>query len=90
MAFLDESFHKKLVDMSHNSLLMSLNDLVAKEFKKYRSISFQVRQNAESAVGAHKEIVAALKSRDSKRAMKSIENHLIKARIDMEAVISKE
>lgn len=89
MAFLDESFHKKLVDMSHNSLLMSLNDLVANEFKKYRSISFQVRHNAESAIGPHKEILAALKSRDSKRAIKSIESHLTQARVDMEAVISK-
>ncbi|PKL26908.1 MAG: FadR family transcriptional regulator [Spirochaetae bacterium HGW-Spirochaetae-2] len=88
MAFLDESFHREIVDMSHNSLLVNINGLVAQAFKKYRSISFQVRKNALNAIEPHREILAALKARDSLGAVKSIENHLTLAREDMEAVIS--
>lgn len=88
MAYLDESFHREIVDMSHNSLLVNINGLVAQAFKKYRSISFQVRKNALNAIEPHREILAALQSRDPERAVRSIENHLTMAREDMEAVIS--
>ncbi len=89
MAFLDEEFHRKIVDMSHNSLLININELVAQAFKKYRSISFQVRKNALSAVEPHRAILAALKKRDKEEAVKSIESHLTMAKDDMEAVISE-
>jgi GntR family transcriptional regulator, transcriptional repressor for pyruvate dehydrogenase complex len=88
MAHLDEAFHEAIVNMSHNSLLININNLVSKEFKKYRSISFGVRQNAQNALEPHRQILASLHSRDPKQAMQSIENHLTMARDDMESVIS--
>lgn len=88
MAIFDETFHKKLVNMSHNSLLMNLNDMLANAFKSYRSISFLVQKNGENAVGAHKEILAALKAKDIKWAMKSIESHFTMVLVDMEAIIA--
>jgi len=89
MAHLDEQFHRSIVDMSHNTLLKNINELVAQEFKKYRSVSFQVRKNALNAVAPHREILAALRAKDQKRARKSIETHLSMAREDMEDVISE-
>ena len=89
MASLDELFHKTLVDISHNTLLINLNSIVAKEFKKYRSISFQVKKNAENAIEPHLEILAALGARDKRRAVKSIVNHLSMAKDDMK-MVSKE
>jgi len=89
MAFLDEEFHREIVDMSHNSLLININGLVAQAFKKYRSISFQVRKNALNAVEPHRTILAALKKRNRDEAVKSIESHLTMAKDDMEAVISE-
>jgi GntR family transcriptional regulator, transcriptional repressor for pyruvate dehydrogenase complex len=88
MARLDEAFHEAIVNMSHNSLLININNLVSKEFKKYRSISFSVRKNAENAVQPHLAILDALHQRDPAKAMWSIENHLTMARDDMESVIS--
>ena len=88
LALLDESFHHILVDMSHNSLLVNINGLVAQAFKKYRSISFQVRKNALNAIEPHREILNALRARDTERAVRGIESHLTMAREDMEAVIS--
>lgn len=89
MAYLDELFHKSIVDMSHNSLLVSINGVVAQAFKKYRSISFQVRKNALNAMEPHRKILEALRSRDVVRAVKSIESHLTLAKEDMETVISE-
>ncbi|MDC7245302.1 MAG: FadR/GntR family transcriptional regulator [Sphaerochaetaceae bacterium] len=86
MAALDELFHKTLVDISHNTLLINLNSIVAKEFKKYRSMSFRVKKNAENAIEPHLEILAALGSRDKKRSVKSIEHHLELAKEDMKIV----
>ncbi len=89
MAFLDEEFHRIIVDMSHNSLLININGIVAQAFKKYRSISFQVRKNALNAIAPHLEILDSLKQKDAPRAEKSIENHLTMALKDMEDVISE-
>ncbi len=89
MAYLDEAFHNEIVDMSHNSLLVNINGLVAQAFKNYRNISFQVRHNALNALTPHHNILEALRSRDSKEAVHSIESHLSQALIDMEMTIKE-
>ncbi len=89
MARLDEAFHEAIVNTTHNSLLMNINNLVSREFRKYRSISFGVRANAESACLAHGKIVAALKGRDERLAVESVVYHLNRVISDMESIISE-
>ena len=88
MARLDEIFHEAIVSMTHNYLLININNLVSKEFKKYRSLSFSVRTNVESAVYAHKKIMEAIKRRDKTVAVESIVYHLHMVISDMEQVIN--
>ncbi len=89
MAHLDETFHETIVNMTHNSLLININNLVSKEFKKYRSISFAVRANAESALESHKLIVDSLMRRDTAAATESMVYHLHRVVIDMESLINE-
>ncbi len=89
MARLDETFHEAIVNMTHNSLLMNINNLVSREFRKYRSISFGVPANAESACLAHGKIIAALKGRDARLAVESVVYHLNRVISDMESIISE-
>ena len=89
IARLDEDFHQAIVRMTHNSLLININDLVAKEFEKYRSVSFKVPRNAQSALEPHQMILDSLRDRDAKRAIKSVTYHLQKAKEDMEEVIKE-
>jgi GntR family transcriptional repressor for pyruvate dehydrogenase complex len=89
MARLDEAFHEAIVNMTHNYLLMNINNLVSKEFRKYRSISFGVHANAESASDSHQKIVAALKARDERLAIESVVYHLNRVISDMESIISE-
>jgi len=89
MARLDEIFHEAIVSMTHNYLLININNLVSKEFKKYRSLSFSVRTNVESAVYAHKKIMEAIKRRDKTVAVESIVYHLHMVISDMEQVINE-
>lgn len=87
MARLDEEFHNALVHMSHNVLLVNINLLVANEFRKYRSVSFALRANAESAATAHSRIMTAINRRDRNEAVESVVAHLHSAVTDMELVI---
>ncbi len=89
IARLDEEFHQAIVNMTKNSLLININNLVGKEFEKYRSISFKVPKNALSALEPHKMIVEAIKNRDSESAARSVVYHLQKAKTDMEDVINE-
>jgi DNA-binding GntR family transcriptional regulator len=68
---------------------MNINNLVSMEFRKYRSISFGVRANAESASHAHRKIVSALKVRDMRLAVESVVYHLNRVISDMESIISE-
>jgi GntR family transcriptional regulator, transcriptional repressor for pyruvate dehydrogenase complex len=89
LARLDEEFHGAFIRMSHNSLLININNLVAKEFKKYRSISFAVEANAASAAAAHERIVDAILRGDRIAAVESVAAHLRSAVADMETVIKE-
>ncbi len=84
---LDEQFHSQIVLMTRNRLLISLNDLVSAEFKKYREMSLSLEKNAKSAVGPHQGIVEALKNRDVSKGIDAVLNHLHLVVTDMHAVI---
>jgi len=89
LARLDEQFHSQIVAMTKNSLLVSLNDIVAAEFKKYRVMSFSVKANAESAMVPHLKILEAIKKRDAIEGVKQVTNHLRLVVVDMKAVIGE-
>ncbi|MGH0054243.1 MAG: FadR/GntR family transcriptional regulator [Sphaerochaetaceae bacterium] len=90
LARLDEEFHSQIIAMTDNSLLISINNLVAAEFKKYRVMSFSVKANAVSAVKPHQRIVEALKKRDEVEGVNQLMHHLKLVVTDMNAVIGEE
>ena len=90
LARLDEEFHSQIISMTDNSLLISVNNLVAAEFRKYRVMSFSVKANALSAVEPHKHIVDALKRRDEVDGVNQLMHHLRLVVTDMRAVINEE
>lgn len=87
---LDELFHAQIISMTRNRLLISLNSLVSAEFKKYREMSLSLERNAKSAIGAHHNIVEAIKTRDESRGIAEVMHHLHLVVADMRAVIEDE
>lgn len=87
LARLDEVFHSRLFSIAGNTLLTSLNNLIASEFKKYRIMSFSVKANAKSALEAHARILGAIKNRDEQDGVNQIRNHLDLVVTDMQAII---
>lgn len=83
----DEMFHASIVKMCNNPLLVKIHNLIEVEFKEYRSMSFMVDFNAQSAVEPHCKIFTALKHRDGVKAEKEMIEHLNIAIIDMENII---
>ncbi|HWR10694.1 MAG TPA: FadR/GntR family transcriptional regulator [Rectinemataceae bacterium] len=89
LALLDKSFHEFIVSMTHNHLLIKMYNTVSKAFEEYRSISFSVPMNVESAIYAHTKIVRAMKQRDTSVAVESVVYHLNRVISDMENEISE-
>jgi len=86
---LDESFHEQIFFMSKNPLLISLNKLIAGEFRKYRLMSLAIKRNRESAVRCHNMIMDAIRRRDKPEGIRQMENHLKQVIIDMEDMVAQ-
>ena len=86
---LDELFHKQIVQMTENSLLLKIHDLVSLEFRNYRDVSFNVRHNALNAIEPHRHIADAIRKKDVDAAVKSLEDHLQLVKDDINWVIEK-
>ena len=89
MAKLDEEFHSEIVNMTHNSLMINIYQLVVKEFSKYRNKSFAIQENSYHAIGPHRNILQAILERDEKLGIVYIEEHLRISKEDMDKAAHK-
>jgi GntR family transcriptional repressor for pyruvate dehydrogenase complex len=88
MSQLDEDFHKQIFSMSKNTLLMNLYNIVAVELKKYRVMSFSIKENGLNAIKPHRKIAEAIRNRDTTDAVSQMGKHLKLVISDMEKIIN--
>lgn len=86
---LDEDYHQALIEASKNSLLAVLNKMVSVAFTEFRSNSFQIKEHAANAVIPHRDIVKALRLRDTDMAQVFVRRHLEKIREDKDNTIKR-
>jgi GntR family transcriptional repressor for pyruvate dehydrogenase complex len=88
MSHYDEAFHKQIFSMSNNALLINLYNIVAVELKKYRLMSFSLKENGISAIKPHQKIAEAIRNRDTADAVSQMGKHLKLVITDMEKIIN--
>ncbi|WP_102348395.1 FadR/GntR family transcriptional regulator [Bacillus sp. Marseille-P3661] len=84
---LDELFHKKIVDATHNILLIEIYKLITDSFKNYRTKSFSVKEKAIHALEPHNNIVRAILEKDESLAAAEVARHIRISIKDIEDVI---
>lgn len=87
LAALDEEFHTQICKMSHNPLLLKINELLAMELKRYRLMSISVKTSSENTIREHELIITALKERDSQKAAAYMLAHLGSSLADINKVL---
>lgn len=87
LAALDEEFHTQICRMSHNPLLLKINELLAMELKRYRLMSISVKTSSENTIREHELIITALKERDSQKAAAYMLAHLGSSLADINKVL---
>ncbi len=88
LAALDEEFHTQICRMSHNPLLLKINELLAMELKRYRLMSISVKTSSENTIREHELIITALKERDTqKKAAAYMLAHLGSSLADINKVL---
>ncbi len=86
---LDEEYHQTLIDISKNYLLTALNKVVSLAFAEFRNNSFRIREHAANAVSPHRDILNALRLRDTDLAQVFVRRHLEKIREDRENTVKR-
>jgi GntR family transcriptional repressor for pyruvate dehydrogenase complex len=86
---LDEEFHRRIFSMAKNSLLINLNTFIAADFKKYRLMSFSMKQNCLRAIDPHEKILNSIKKRDPERGKAEMVRHMDNVFTDIEAIANE-
>lgn len=86
MAKDDEQFHTQLAIMSHNAVLVKMNELLSTELWKYRLMSISAQKNGLKTAAEHQAICDALAEKDSDKALKAILTHLNAVRSDVQSL----
>jgi len=76
MAILDARFHEKIVNITHNELLIALVRLVNYYFEKLRQTSFGIEEHASHAIEPHKRILEAIAAGDADKAANESVAHM--------------
>jgi GntR family transcriptional repressor for pyruvate dehydrogenase complex len=76
MAELDAQFHKAIVDITNNDLLIALVKIVNYYFEQMRTASFALDEHAEHAIEPHRKIIEAIEKGDSKMAEEESVKHM--------------
>ncbi len=76
MAQLDADFHKAIVDISNNELLMALINIVNYYFEQLRMTSFKLQEHASHALEPHRKIIEAIEAGDVKKAEEESVEHM--------------
>ena len=86
---LDSKFHELIYTSCGSKPFHDVLSLLHKRTTKYRKASIRKNSRASASIAEHEEILAAIKSRDGKKAEELMKKHLINAR-DSIMTIEKE
>lgn len=76
LATLDEQFHTQILIMSHNSLIITISELLMKALKKYRLLSITAQNNSDNTIEEHERILSAILEQDTAKAQQAMQFHL--------------
>jgi GntR family transcriptional repressor for pyruvate dehydrogenase complex len=88
LIMLDELFHSKIMAISQNSLLVSINDQLLEAFRVFRSSSFANEGVYHNAVMPHAKILECFITKNAELAVQEMRNHLEITARDMESIYS--
>ena len=86
LIMLDELFHSKIMAISHNPLLASINDQLLEAFRGFRSSSFVNEGVYHNAVGPHGKILECFVTKNADLAVQEMKHHLEITARDMESI----
>lgn len=72
----DERFHNKIIELSQNKLLISINRQVSEYVQSFRDKTFQLQQNVRNAVDPHTNIMHAIQMRDAEAGELYMRKHI--------------
>lgn len=73
---LNQTFHRKLVEMTNNSVLIDMHALLSRHVRRPRIEGVRQHVPTRRVVDEHKAILKALQARDGEAAQKAAEEHL--------------
>jgi DNA-binding GntR family transcriptional regulator len=86
-ATINRAFHRAIYVESGNSLMIEILDRLWERTDRYRIMLVSTEIDVKAVVREHLEIVAAMRSRQSRRVAKLIRAHVIKARASIESAL---
>jgi len=72
----DKAFHNTIIRSAHNKVFNIINHRLEEAFEKYRVKSFSIKQTRLRSLDQHRDIIQAIKNRDSEGAAKEMLEHL--------------
>lgn len=76
LAAYDEAFHRHIVDMTGNQLLIRIEDSIVECLKEYRIRAFGIEENQIHALEPHEGILEAFRRQDSQLGMQVMIEHV--------------
>jgi DNA-binding GntR family transcriptional regulator len=86
-ATINRAFHRAIYVESGNSLLIEILDRLWERTDRYRIMLVSTEIDVKTVVREHLEIVAAMRSRQSRQVAKLIRAHVLKARASIESAL---
>lgn len=85
----DEKLHNYVAVCAHNDVYIKLYEQMSLVLKECKGRLFSVKNNGESAIGEHREIVAAIAAHDCDKAWSAMERHIQNISENIKTIASK-
>lgn len=89
IAQLDEKFHRQIMEISDNKMLIMIGRQVDECIEGFRLKTFQLPQNAANALRPHENIINAIAARDGEIAEIYAKRHIKLINVDMDVLIKR-
>lgn len=87
LAQLDRSFHEKICEITHNSILISIYQNISSILETYRINSFSIYENQRNVLIPHIKIAEAIAAHDAQRASEEMRKHIAISREDSQKAL---
>lgn len=84
MASYDEAFHNQIAVMTHNALMMRIQEILAECFVECRVELYKIDKNQQRAVEPHEKIIESLWERDEEKSADIMMKHMQISLFDMQ------